>query len=221
MNDKRPFDGILFDLDGTLIDTIPLIVETFQYTFARHHIEGVTEEHILSGIGTPLEAYFRLFPQTDTKELLRTYTQFNALGLEKGTGIFLGIPDLLTRLRTLAIPVGIVTAKRRASAINTLGVFGLEDSFDTIIAKEDTEKHKPHPEPLLVGMKSLGLQDPSRVLYVGDSIHDIQSAHAAGCAACAVGWSRMPHSDLRAQNPRFWADHAMEILEIVTGGLDS
>lgn len=219
MNEKHPFDGILFDLDGTLIDTIPLIVETFRYTFAKHQIDGVSEEHILAGIGTPLEAYFRLFPQVDTKELLTTYTRFNALGLEKGTAIFLGIPALLNALRSLGIPVGIVTAKRRASAMNTLGVFGLENGFDAIIAKEDTEKHKPHPEPILLGMKALGLKDPARVLYVGDSIHDIQSAHAAGCAACAVGWSRMPHGDLRAQNPRFWADHAMEILDIVTGGL--
>ncbi len=218
MSERRAFDGVLFDLDGTLIDTIPLIVETFQYTFDRLGIEGVTEEHILSGIGTPLETYFRQFPEVDTQELMKTYMQYNARMLSQAIAIFIGVPDMLGRLQALHVPVGIVTAKRRNSAMLTLGVFGIEKSFDIIVTKEDTDRHKPHPDPLWLGMAKLGLKDPSRIIYVGDSIHDLQSARAAGCAACAVGWSRMPRRDLLAQHPDYWADRASQIVDIVMGG---
>lgn len=212
------FDGILFDMDGTLIDTVPFIVESFQHTFDRHHIKGVSEEHIKAGIGTPLETYFKQFTQADTKDLLETYTKYNELWMNQAIAIFLGIPYMLARLRALPVKTGVVTAKRRVSAMLTLGVFELENCFDVIVTKEDTRNHKPHPEPILLGMKQLGLADPARILYVGDSIHDIRSAHAAGCAACAVGWTRMPHADLQAEKPQFWAQTAQSIVDIAAEG---
>jgi len=217
MNDTPPLDGVLFDMDGTLIDTVPFIVESFRHTFAQHHVTGVSDAHIMASIGTPLETYLRQFAGAATREMVETYTRYNERWLNKAIAIFLGVPAMLDSLRALPVRTGVVTAKRRVSAMLTLRVFDLESCFDTIIAKEDTTRHKPHPEPLQLAMNNLGLTDPSRVLYVGDSIHDIRSAHAAGCLACAVNWSRMPHEDLMAEKPQFWAKTAHEIVDIASG----
>ena len=217
MSDAPMLDGVLFDMDGTLIDTVPFIVESFQHTFAKYHIKGVSDAHILAGIGTPLETYLRQFAGAATQEMVETYTRYNELWLNKAIALFLGVPAMLDALRALPVRIGVVTAKRRISAMLTLGVFDLESCFDTIITKEDTTHHKPHPEPLLLAMKKLDLADPSKVLYVGDSIHDIRSAHAAGCLSCAVDWSRMPHEDLAAENPHCWARTAREIVDIASG----
>jgi pyrophosphatase PpaX len=218
MTNKLPFVGILFDVDGTLIDTIPFIVETFQYVFAQYQITGVSEEHILASIGVPLESYLSQFKQAETSTLIDTYIRFNKRGLDHATAIFLGIPEMLTDLRALGMPISVVTSKRHASALHTLAVFGLENSFDRVFAKEDTLQHKPHPAPLQFAMRQLGYEDPSRVLYVGDSIHDIQSAKAAGCPACAVGWSRMPLHELKAAQPLYWVDKPHQIVELAKGG---
>lgn len=219
MTNPPRFDGILFDMDGTLIDTVPFIVESFQHTFDRHHIKGVSEAHIKAGIGTPLELYLKQFSQAETRDLVETYTRYNELWMQQAIAIFLGVPDMLEKLKALGIKIGVVTAKRRVSAMLTLGVFEMQDCFDVIVTKEDTRNHKPHPEPILLGMQQLGLTDPARILYVGDSIHDIKSAHAAGCAACAVGWTRMPYADLQAEQPQFWANTAQSIVDFATGGI--
>lgn len=221
MNDIPPLDGVLFDMDGTLIDTVPFIVESFRHTFAQHQVTGVSDAHIMASIGTPLETYLRQFAGAATRDMVETYTRYNELWLNKAIAIFLGVPTMLESLHALPVRTGVVTAKRRISAMLTLRVFDLETCFDTIIAKEDTTHHKPHPEPLLLAMKNLGLTDPSRVLYVGDSIHDIRSAHAAGCLACAVNWSRMPHEDLMAEKPHFWAKNAREIVDIASGRMNA
>lgn len=218
MTEQLPFVGILFDVDGTLIDTIPFIVETFQYVFAQHQITGVSEEHILASIGVPLEFYLSQFKQAKTSAMTDTYIRFNERGLDYATAIFLGIPDMLADLRALGMPLSVVTSKRHASALNTLAVFGLDHSFDRVIAKEDTLQHKPHPAPLQFAMRQLGYTDPARVLYVGDSIHDIRSAKAAGCPACAVGWSRMPLDELKAERPLYWVDKPHQIVELAKGG---
>lgn len=212
-----PFDCVLFDMDGTLIDTIPFIVETFQHVFDCHHITDVTEAHILAGIGTPLEAYLGQFKQADLQTLIDTYVGFNERWLDQAIAIFLGVPDMLTQLRALNIPVGVVTSKRSISALKTLEVFALDQWFDIVVVKEDTKRHKPHPEPLHFAMRQLGFSDPARVLYVGDSVHDILSANAAGCPGCAVAWSRMPHADLLDVAPLYWANTPQEIVGFAGG----
>lgn len=217
MNDLPPFDGVLFDMDGTLIDTVPHIVDTFHHTFRKFRITSVSEEAILASVGTPLETFLSSVSDGDVRSMIDVYREHNERLMDQSIGIFLGIPEMLAGLRRLGVAVGVVTAKLRASADKTLGVFGLEDCFDVIIVKEDTTRHKPDPEPLQLAMSRLNLPDPGRVLFVGDSVHDIRSAHAAGCAACAVGWTRMPYADLRAEAPHFWAERPADIVALAGG----
>lgn len=219
MTDLPPFDGVLFDMDGTLIDTVPHIMDTFHHTFKTFHVTDISDEAILASIGTPLETFLRQVSATDVQRMVAVYREHNERSMDQSIAIFLGIPEMLAALRAFGVRLGVVTAKLRTSALQTLGVFGLQDSFDVIIVKEDTTRHKPDPEPLQLAMSRLGLADASRVLYVGDSIHDIKSARAAGCAACAVGWTRMPYADLRAEQPHFWAAQPAEIVAMASGAL--
>ncbi|MGI6298793.1 MAG: HAD-IA family hydrolase [Saccharofermentanales bacterium] len=214
MKPQPPFDGILFDLDGTLIDTVPHIVETFRYTFKTFNVSDVSDESILASVGTPLETFLATICPDSVAEMVQVYRNHNESNMNNSIGIFLGIPEMLADLRKLNLKLGVVTAKLRSSAILTLSVFGLENSFDEIIVKEDTTRHKPDPEPLQLAMSRLGLNTAERVLYVGDSIHDIKSAHAAGCQACAVDWTYMPKSDLESVAPHFWAAEPQEIVTI-------
>lgn len=212
-NKPAVWDAVLFDFDGTLMDTIPLIVETFQYVFRRHLGHPGDEAEILASIGMPLESFFASWPDDLAQEMLQTYLTYNAGHLQTGIAIFRGVPELLASLRERGLLLGIVTSKRMRSLGPTLDQFGLREYFDLLLTKEDTARHKPHPEPLQVAMQRLGLADPSRVIYVGDSIHDLTCAVNAGCQPVMVGWTRMPQQPLRAAHPAIWLDRASDLLQ--------
>jgi pyrophosphatase PpaX len=212
---QNPWDAILFDVDGTLIDSIPFIVESFQHTFNRHLGHSLDESAILSGIGRPLEAYLGAWPPELAKALLKTYLEYNHSHVREGIAIFLGIPAMLQSLRRLGLPMGIVTSKRLAGLLPTLDDFMLQDYFDLVITKDDTRLHKPDPEPLYEAMRRLGLHRPDRVLYVGDSIHDLECAVRAGCQPVMVEWTRMPKQSLKQAHPAIWLEHPSDLVQIV------
>ena len=214
--DALKWDAILFDVDGTLIDSIPFIVECFQHAFTRHLGHPWDEADILAGIGMPLESYFATrWPADVTKVLMASYLEHNLANLHHGIGIFNNIPAMLGQIRSLGLPIGIVTSKRLAALMPTLQDFDLAPYFDLIITKEDTQLHKPNPEPLFAAMNRLGLSQPGRIIYVGDSIHDLECAVRAGCQPVMVGWTRMPKQMLQQAYPAIWIDHPNDLIEFV------
>lgn len=213
MSDTLTWDAVLFDFDGTLVDSIPLIVETYQHVFMTHLGHPGDETEIMASIGTPLEAFFHAWPSDLAQAMLDTYMAYNIDHIHTSLGIFLGIPQLLADLRQRGILLGIVTSKRLRSLNKSLDDFELRDYFDLLVTKDDTTRHKPHPEPLLVAMQRLGLSDARRVLYVGDSIHDLQAAINAGCQPVMVGWTRMPRASLHAAHPAIWIEQAADLLQ--------
>lgn len=206
-------EAILFDFDGTLFDTISLIVESYQHVYKEFALREHSEEEILAGIGLPLEEIFSEYPDLQ-EELLKEYLRFNHSVTKQHVGIYLGIVPMLEGLREKGIPLGIVTAKREESLLPTLRQFEAEPYFEVIVSKGDTDKHKPDPEPLLLGMKKLGLSHPEQILYVGDSIYDLQAAHNGGFLSAAVGWSAMPHEALKAEQPSLWIDQASDLVSL-------
>lgn len=208
-------DGILFDFDGTLFDTISLIVESYQYAYRKHNKREHSEEEIKAGIGLPLETIFNNEYPEDSADLLKTYLEHNNHHTATGYGIFLGIGPMLDGLCELNVPLGIVTAKRYNNAIVTLETSGYKDYFSAIVTKYDTEIHKPNPEPLFLGMKKLGLSDPTRIMYVGDSVFDIQAANNGNFISVAVDWTQIDPELLRAESPDFWLDHPLDLVELV------
>jgi pyrophosphatase PpaX len=179
---------VLFDLDGTVIDTGPLIADSFRYAVRTVLGKTIDDEEMLAYVGgwSLREQMCRLAPER-SQELVEAYRAYNEprhAGLEFCTGMH----ELLLALRGEGVRLGLATAKRRSTVeIAFRYLPPLEGLFDAIVCAEDTERHKPDPEPLLLALRKLG-GEPGEAAYVGDSPFDVEAARAAGLRAIAVTW---------------------------------
>jgi pyrophosphatase PpaX len=203
---------VLFDLDGTLIDSGPMIVASMRHAAATVLGRDVPEDVLLAAVGGPglLAQMHALDP-----ELVEAYRAHNE-PLHDELEAFWEVVEVLPRLRAEGRRLGVVTAKRRATvqlAFDHLP--GLEQRFDVVVASEDTERHKPDPAPLLLALERLGAR-PGEAAYVGDSPFDVRAAKAAGIFAVAVGWGGI-HSGrtLLAEQPDSYVEAAEELLAVL------
>jgi pyrophosphatase PpaX len=210
------FPVVLFDLDGTLIDSGPMIVSSMKHA-ARVVLGREVEERLLTAaIGGPgLVAQMRALDPERVDDLVRAYREHNE-PLHDELEAFWEVVEVLPRLRSEGRRLGIVTAKRRSTvrlAFERLP--GLEQRFDVLVAAEDTERHKPDPEPILLALARLGAR-PEEAAYVGDSPFDIRAAKAAGVHAVAVAWGGIHEPDrLRSEAPDAFVEHAEELLDVL------
>ncbi|MGC9973784.1 MAG: HAD-IA family hydrolase [Gaiellaceae bacterium] len=195
-------DTALFDLDGTVIDTGPLIAESFRHAVRTVLGKTIDDEEMLAYVGgwSLREQMHRLAPDR-TQELVEAYRAYNEprhAGLEFCTGMH----ELLLDLHARGVRLGLVTAKRRSTVEIAFGYLPqLEGLFDTIVCAEDTERHKPDPAPLLLALERLGTS-PSAGAYVGDSPFDVEAAKAAGLRSVAVTWGGIHNQErLRSAEP--------------------
>lgn len=191
--------AVIFDLDGTLANTIPLIVASFNHAFSTVVGTTVPEEEIRSWIGRPLIETFEAWPD-DAVELDRIYRQWNLANHDELIEEYAGVPALLADLSGAGVAMGIVTSKRRETARAALKAVGIDGFLDVVAGLEDTARHKPRPEPLLLGASRLGFV-PSACVYVGDAVVDVQAARAAGMAAVGVTWGAGLPDQLKAADP--------------------
>jgi len=210
-------EAVLFDVDGTLLDTVPLIVETHQHAFRTWLGHPGDIDSIMASIGTPLEDFFLQVAPDLVEPLLQTYLEFNEARLDTHVGIFREAVPMLQKLHDLGIPLGVVTSKRRDAVMHSLHSFGLAKYFQVLISKETTSRHKPDPEPALEALRQLKLNDPGRVIFVGDSVHDLYCAQRAGCRSAIVGWTAMPVEELRAAGPDLWLENADQLADFAAG----
>lgn len=214
---KQPrFEAVLFDLDGTLVNTVDLIVQSFQHVWRTKLGKELEADRARSFIGLTLRAAFEAEGLEDVDGLIADYTRWNLAHLPDLQQNYRGVPELLERLHAEGVVIGVVTAKRRPSALMSLQVAGLSDLIELTVSMEDTTKHKPDPTPLLLGATRLGL-DPARTAYVGDTVFDVQAAKAAGMAAVAVTWGAGNAADLAGEGPDYCATIAEELSEALLG----
>jgi pyrophosphatase PpaX len=203
---------VLFDLDGTLVDSAAIILASMRHATRTVLGREIAEEQLLAGVGSPLTGQMRAFDARRAEELVRAFRQHNEplhSELQPCEGVF----DVVATLRRQGRRLGIVTAKRHVTVRLAFDALpGLAEMFDAVVAAEDTIRHKPHPEPIRVALDRLGAA-PSDAVYVGDSPFDVQSAKAAGIAAIAVTWGGF-HSRERLERERADAvvDTAEELL---------
>ena len=190
------FRVVLFDLDGTLIDSGPIILASMKHASLTVLGREADEELVRAAIGGPgLIAQMRDLDPDRVDELVEVYRAHNE-PLHESLESFVGILELLPVLRDEGRTLGIVTAKRQLTIGLALDRFPvLRETMDVVIGAEDTERHKPDPDPLLEGLRRLGA-DPGEAAYVGDSPFDVRAAKAAGLVAIAVGWGGI-HDDAR------------------------
>lgn len=209
------FKCILFDLDGTLIDTTPLILESYRHTFLTHFNEVRKDEEILKYVGIPLKNSFAKLCPESADALFKTYREFNQRKHDAYIGVFIGITDALRQLKQRNILLGVVTSKMGDLAMRGMRIFGIDEYMDVLVGLEDTERHKPEGEPVLKALERLGLEEKDEVLYVGDSTHDIFSAKNAGVRSAAVGWSYISRGELEKACPDIFLERPEDLLKYV------
>ncbi len=255
--------GVLFDLDGTLLDTHDLILASFRHATAqvlgaplpdeqlmarvgvplaqqmadfsddpavqqelldvyrtynhRVHDEMVRpDEQLMARVGVPLAQQMADFSDDPAvqQELLDVYRTYNHRVHDEMVREFEGVSSLVTELRERGVRLGVVTSKRRWLAQRGLALFGLDEAFEFVIGSDDCERHKPDPEPILMGCERLGLE-PGACAYVGDSPFDLQAARAAGVTAVAALWGMFSEEALAAEQPDALCRQPMDVLGVV------
>ena len=209
------FKYILFDLDGTLIDTNKLIVDSFKYTYRTHLNREVGEEEILQYFGEPLITTLRRYSEEDAQAMFDTYISYNESVHDSCVSLCHHVAECLEGLQASGCTLAVVTSKRSAIAYRGLKLFNLLKYFSVVVTVDDTTHHKPHPEPVLKALEQLGAA-PEEALMVGDSVFDIQCAHNAGVKGVLVSWgAALEHQ--QAEKPDYIVHDALEIIEIAKG----
>lgn len=204
---------VLFDLDGTILDTNELIIVSFIHTFKQYDL-SFTKEEILEFNGPPLKDTFQKINPSLADAMVETYRKHNLLHHNKYARVFPGVMETLERLMEHDIQLGIVTAKMRKGVMLGLEQTGLNRFFDTIITIDDVTHPKPHPEPVMMAMHQLNGQAGS-TLMVGDNSHDIKSGQSAGVRTAGVAWSEKGRDFLASYNPTYMLEEMKDLLPIV------
>jgi pyrophosphatase PpaX len=206
-------EAVLFDFDGTIVDTTELIHESMRRTATEVLGREPDRETLMANVGQPLPRQMELLADGQpekTEELLEVYLHHND---ELHEGLIREFPNVgtsLARLRDAGLELAVVTSKRRFSVEMGLNSFpDLREVFDVFVTMEDTTEHKPLPAPLLKGLELLGDVSPERAAYVGDAPFDVAAARAAGVMSVAVRWGAFTAEALRAAGP----DHLFEDLD--------
>jgi pyrophosphatase PpaX len=206
------FPVVLFDFDGTVVDSGAMILASFRHATKTVLDRDLSDAELLAAVGTPLREQMHLFDAERADELVDVYRAHNE-PLHEALEPCDGMLDALRRLKEEGRRLGIVTAKRRGTVELAFAVLPLRHYFDTVVAAEDAERHKPAPEPLLIALDRLGAR-PEEAAYVGDSPFDVAAAKAAGVFAVAVTWGGI-HTEtaLRAEEPDAVVSTPEELLD--------
>lgn len=199
------YDLVLYDLDGTLWDSVPLIMESLRKSYdIVLGGTGRTDSDLMSYIGKPLGEVYAMHDDETKERLIEAYLGYNCARLkENAVPIFPGVYDFLAKIKASGVKQGIVTSKRESSAMITIDLLGLGGYFDTMVFREATERAKPHGDPLIEAARRLEISDMKRVLYVGDAEPDLLSARDAGADFALVGWTRMDKEALKCFKPHY------------------
>jgi pyrophosphatase PpaX len=209
---------ILFDLDGTLLDTTDLIVSAFQHVVRQHLNREITKEELVPNFGKPLIEAMEEISPGQSEFLVSQYRNYNRIHHDSMVQIFPDVVSTLEELHKKGIKMGIVTSKVRKTALQGLKLFNLDYLFDVFVGYEDTTIHKPNPEPVLFALKQVGV-DAGNALMVGDSPHDIVSAKRAGTKTAAVTWSSFPLEVLKAEEPTYLIDQMSQLIDLIDNKL--
>jgi pyrophosphatase PpaX len=207
---------VIFDLDGTLINTIDLIVSSYQYAFRTVLGHEYPEAEIRSWIGKSLRESLTNTCPDKGEDLFAAYIEWNQAHLATMADPYPGIPELLTELHEFKVQTGIASSKRFRSAQETLEVVGLEGVVPLLVTHDDVVDHKPHPAPLLLAAKKLECPVEETV-YIGDALVDVQAAQAAGMDSIAVTWGAGVREELVDAGPTILVDTVAELRDILLG----
>jgi pyrophosphatase PpaX len=212
-----PLTTFLFDLDGTIIDSIELILRSYRHTMALHRSDEPMppDDMWIQGLGTPLWAQFGQITEDkeEIERMVQTYRTYNLTHHDALVRPYEGVVEEILRLKENRKKLGVVTSKLRDGAMRGLRISALDDAFDVVIGCDDVTNSKPHPEPVLKAVEELGVK-PIETVFVGDSRHDMESGRAAGVKTAAVLWGPFGRADLEDLSPDYWLEKPQDLREL-------
>jgi len=211
----RATEVVLFDLDGTLVDTIEMILASARYATATVLGESLPDDVLRHNIGVPLVAQMEEYAPGHSAELLTAYREHNARVHDDMIREFAGVDEMLRSLEATGYRMGVVTSKSRPVAQRGLDHFDLGGFFEIIVGYEDSDIHKPNPEPLLLAASRMGVS-ANKCLYCGDSPHDMDAGIAAGTLTAAALWGPFAERVLEP-GPDFALTTPADLIEVMAG----
>jgi pyrophosphatase PpaX len=212
VSDSRysPYDAVVFDLDGTVVDSVELIVVSFQHAFRVILGREMTREEAIANVGRPLREQMVMISPPHADELVTAYREFNHREHDHMLTLYDGILNLLHALQSGGVKLGLVTSKSRYTTQMAFDLTGIECYFDQTVCADECPRNKPCPDPILLCLQRLGVA-AARAAYVGDAPADIQAARAAGVRAIGVTWGVFDREVLEAEKPDFLVHTVSEL----------
>lgn len=207
---------VLFDLDGTLIQSTDIIIDTFKEIFATYFPEvKLSEKEYSNFLGQTLFDTLGFYAKDhqDIDDLVHAYRALSQTKIEKELKAYSGALQVITYLKKKGCKIGVVTSKIRRLATEHLTKVQLFEQIDGLIGYEDVINHKPNPEPILKALELFGVEGEAAI-YIGDHENDIVAAKKAGILSCAVTYSYRLKEMLDHQ-PDFVIDELKHLKDIV------
>lgn len=213
---ERKLPAVLFDMDGTLLDSIELIIESAVFAFDSREGPRPTRPEWKALIGTPLDAMLNKWAVSDDDAALlkARYRQFQVENHDKFVSLYDGVEETLRELHGRGHPLGIVSSKLDAGIRRSMDHFKLTPLFDVIVGIEHTTRHKPDPEPVVYALTQLKVK-PHEAWFVGDSPHDIGAGRDAGVTTVAVPWGAYTKAEIDPAGPNYWIERMGELTALV------
>jgi len=213
-----PLETILFDLDGTLVDSTDLIAASWRHTMKAHFEDPPPDEVWLSTLGQPLRTQLGYLVDSaeEVQAMVETYIDHNFREHERLIRSFPGVRETVVRLREEGVRLGVVTSKASAGTARSLAACALDQAlFDVIVTSDEPVPHKPDPAPIRLALERL--EAPAETAaYVGDSVWDMRAGHAAGVTTIAALWGPFSERELVIERPHIMLDAIEDILRYVS-----
>lgn len=206
---------VLFDNDGTLVDTRDIILASFHHTLQSCLGKDWPDEEILKLVGIPLSDQLPHFTDDKSKieEMLVVYRAHNKSIHDVGIKPYQNCREALSKMKDTGLILGVTTSKKKDMCVRGLEILNIRDVMEIVVGCDETEKHKPEPDPLLYTAKELGLQ-PSECAYVGDAPFDVRAANSAGFTSIAEDWGMFNASDLKPYDPDYICHGWLEVADL-------
>ena len=210
------YQGILFDLDGTLVDSLELILSSYRHTMSRYLGREMPDEEWLNTMGKPLRVQLQSFADTpeQLEAMFHTYIAHNEANHRRLIQPFPRAKETVTALKQAGYKLAVVTSKIKDHALRELRTVGLEGLFDGLVSASDVQRPKPDAQPVVLALQGIGVA-AAEALVVGDSLYDLLSARAANVDSAAALWGPFDRIRLAPGKPDYWLDDVAELLPLL------
>lgn len=206
--------ALLFDFDGTLLDTNELIIRTFMHVLNDKFPGQFSTEDCIKFIGPSLKETFEQITPNEVDDMIAKYREWNHAHHDEYVKEFDGVNETLEELKKQGYKLAIVSTKKRDTIKRGLQLMKVEHLFEFWIGLEDVDKVKPDPEPVLLALERLNVPK-DEALMIGDNYHDILAGKNAGVKTAGVAWSIKGEEFLKQFQPDYMLHHISDLLTIV------